>query len=88
MGPHSWLRGDNSGVAVAVFLLPPLPSASLHPLFPVTGASTEGEAWEGEADVLAATRQGKRRAGLCQGVCLHCDAGHFFQHLLFCILLA
>lgn len=59
-------------------LFPPLP----HPLFPLTGASTVGE-----ADVLAATHQGSRRVGLQQGACLHCDAGRFFRHLLFYCLL-
>lgn len=64
-GPHSQLRGDNSDVAVAVFLSPPLPFTSLHPRFPLTGVSTQGE-----INVLAATRQEGGRAGLIYTVML------------------
>lgn len=64
-GPHSQLQGDNSNVAVAVFLSPPLPFTSLHPQFPSTGASTQGE-----MNVLAATRQESGRAGLVYTVML------------------
>lgn len=66
-GPHSRLQGDNSDVAVAVFLSPPLPFTSLHPWFPSTGVSTQGEM---DVDVLAATRQESGRAGLVYTVML------------------